>query len=446
MKLSKLAHLTQGQFQGDDHQIQAVNTDSRSLKPGDLFFALSGPNFDGHDYVAQAAEQGALAAVVSHPIDLDLPQIVVTDPLKALGQFAQHHRQQFSLPIVAITGSCGKTTTKAMIASILNQAGTTLASEGSYNNAIGVPLTLLKLNADHQYAVCECGTNNPGEIAHLTHLIQPTVAVITNAAAVHLEGLTDIAGVATEKGSIFQGLDAEGIAILNADDDFYSYWREHSLQNQKVLTFGLDTKADITAKDIQFNDASLSRFNLCTPVGNAAVQLKVIGRHNIANACAAAAAAIALQIPLNAIVSGLQNMQAVPKRMIKRPGYCQATIIDDSYNANPESLRAAIDVLAMSSGKKILVLGNMGELGENAEQLHREIAQYAREQEVTQLIAFGDIAASAANEFGTAAKHYMDRQQLIEDLKKQMDANTTVLIKGSKVNHMWEITEAVLAT
>ncbi|MGB6977543.1 MAG: UDP-N-acetylmuramoyl-tripeptide--D-alanyl-D-alanine ligase [Gammaproteobacteria bacterium] len=442
MKLSELARLVNGKLHGQDTTFTGVSTDTRTLEPHNLFIALQGPNFDGHHFVATAQQQQAAATLVAHPIDDSLPYVEVQDTRAAFGQLATAHRQQFTLPLIALTGSCGKTTIKTLIATILQQQGITLATEGTLNNDIGVPLTLLRLQPQHQYAVIEMGANHHGEIDYITHLAKPTVAMITNAAPVHLEGFGDLPGVAKAKGEIYRGLAADGIAIINADDTYADYWRTLT-KDKKILNFGLEKTAEITARDVQLDQEGRARFTLLTPQGSTLVKLQLLGKHQVMNALAAAAATYAVGIPLAAIQQGLEKTPPVGKRLCQYPGRSQITIMDDSYNANPAATRAALAVLAERPGEKIFVLGDMLELGNKAEQFHAEMGQEARKLGIKSLYAYGKLTQLAAQAFGEEGHYFADQQQLIAALQKVIKPGMTILVKGSKAMAMWRVVEAL---
>lgn len=443
MKLKQAAEILNGILHGIDNDFNFVSIDSRTLMAGDLFFAIQGEHYDGHDFVEAAAHAGAIAAVVSQLVDTNIPLLKVNDTHKALILLAEYHRNQMAIPIVAVTGSCGKTTTRSLLESIFKQCGTTLASEKSYNNNIGVPLTLLRLTPQCQFAVCELGANHAGEIAELTRLVKPDVAIITNAAPAHLEGFGSLQGVATAKGEIFQGLKPGGVAIINADDNYADYWRQLNKQN-KVITFGINKKADIKARDIHFDKNGQPLFTLISPVGEIKINLQIMGVHNVMNALAAAAASLALDIQLEMIKKGLESGTAVNKRLVEKKGYAGATIIDDSYNANPLSVSAAMDVLMNKSGLKILVLGDMRELGTQSEQFHQQIGKEAAVKKIDKLYCYGQQSKITALEFGPNAHHFQNKDELIQALKKELADNVTVLIKGSRSMRMELIVEALL--
>ncbi|MDX2457153.1 MAG: UDP-N-acetylmuramoyl-tripeptide--D-alanyl-D-alanine ligase, partial [Gammaproteobacteria bacterium] len=357
MQLSEAAQVLAGRYTGTDLAFQGVSTDTRQLVPGALFFALQGPNFDGHRFVEMAREQGAVAAAVARPCQSALPQIEVADTRLALGRLSAHWRQKFSLPVVAITGSNGKTTVRAMTAAVLSWCGRTLATQGNLNNDIGLPLTLARLSEDDQFAVLEMGANHPGEIDYLTGIAQPSIAVITNAGPAHLEGFGDLEGVARAKGEVFARLDAEGVAVINADDAFAPLWRELA-GHCRTVEFGLQDAA-VTA-DWQ-GDTTGSDMCLRTPAGSVELHLSLPGRHNVMNALAACAVSLSAGADLEAVRQGLESLSPVAGRFNVHSLPDSVTVIDDTYNANPESLQVALDVLALAAGDSWLVLGDMGE-------------------------------------------------------------------------------------
>lgn len=401
--------------------VAGVSIDSRSIEPGNLFIALRGPNHDGHQYIKMALEKGATAAVVDHKIDINIPQIVVTDTRIALGQLANRWRQRCATTIVAITGSNGKTTVKEMVTSILKQEGQTWSTPGNLNNDIGLPLTLLKLEKRDRFAVIEMGANHPVEIDYLTHITQPQVAVITNASEAHLAGFGTLADVVKSKGEIFNGLDTDGVAIINRDDAHAGKWLALNL-NRRVITFGLGSDADINSLP---------------------VALPLLGEHNRLNGCAAIAAVSALQIDDVAIAAGLGALKPVKGRLQLRRGINGATVIDDSYNANPSSLRAGLKVLAEFKGRRILALGDMGELGDAARQAHSEAGVSANEMDIDQLFATGSLSRYAAESFGEDGHFYHEQDALIDALRPLMQSDTTLLVKGSRSSHMERVVDAL---
>lgn len=449
MTLAEAALATQGAVHGADVRFNSVTTDSRKVSAGDLFVALRGEHFDGHEFVMQCFDSGAVAAMVDGQSAISTrrspkPLLEVPDTRRGLGDLAAHWRNRFTIPLAAVTGSNGKTTVKEMLASILRAASDTesvLATEGNLNNDIGLPLTLLKLRAGHRYAVAEMGMNHPGEIAYLTRIAKPTVALVNNAGAAHLQGLGSVEAVARAKGEIFSGLNTDGVAVINADDAFAPLWRELAVPH-KVLTFGLEQATDISA-DYVLNADGIE-FALRTPEGGASVRLSVPGLHNLRNALAASAAALAMHVPLETIVAGLQAFGGVKGRLQRKAGCCGSVLIDDTYNANPASMRAAIGVLAAMSGKRIFIMGDMGELGGDAAALHRAIGVEAKAAGVDALYAIGSLSAGAVAGFGAGATQCESVEGLAEAVRKQLGVGVTALVKGSRFMRMERVVEALM--
>ena len=450
MMLSQAAQATSGNLAGANDRFKAVATDSRKITPGDLFVALRGEHFDGYEFIAQAAQSGAAASLVNadsykaHPplATFQSPLLVVEDTRLALGQLAAYWRRQFAISLVAITGSNGKTTVKEMLASILREAAgsaeAVLATQGNLNNDIGMPLTLLQLNAAHRYGVIEMGMNHAGEIDYLTGIAAPDVALINNASGAHLEGLGSVEAVARAKGEIFSGLQHYGTAVMNADDVHVPIWRALAGAHP-LLEFGLDPHADVCGTWQPRNDGL--QLEVRTPQGNFTALLQVPGAHNARNALAATAAAIALSIPLEKIVVGLEKFGGVAGRLQRKNALHGAHLIDDTYNANPASVRAAISVLAQVSGKHILVLGDMGELGEDAATFHAQIGSEARRAGIEKLYGLGTLSGNAVREFGSGARHFEHIEELLPVLEKELDAKTTVLVKGSRFMKMERVVQ-----
>ncbi len=439
--LAGLAKQIGARFQGEDLPFSGVSTDSRTLQSGDLFVALRGPSFDGHTFAEQARKMGATALMTDHALEVPLPRIEVKDTRIGLGQLAAVWRSQFELPLVAVTGSNGKTTVKEMLAAILVQWGPIVATHGNLNNDIGVPLTLLRLRSEHRAAVIEMGANHAGEIAWLTGLALPTVAVINNAAAAHLDGFGSIAGVAKAKGEIYSGLGSSGTAVVNADDVYAGLWLTMN-RTRKVITFGLEQDADVSAE--WEGDTDGSRLVLKTPRGGIELNLPLSGQHNVMNALAATTAALALGVELAAIRTGLENVAPVPGRLESKRGISGIRIIDDSYNANPASLGAALKVLSMAPGGRCLVLGDMGELGGDAVQFHEQIGRMARREGIEQLYTIGELSRAAAEAFGSGGRHFESCEQLIAALQDGLKAETTILVKGSRTMRMERVVGALL--
>ena len=443
MQLSAAAQVLKATQYGNDVMFRGVSTDTRTLAKGNLFVALQGPNFDGHNYIEQAWRKGAAAAAVSHVAGDSIPQIRVEDTRLALGELATHWRRQFELPLVAVTGSNGKTTVKEMLAAILSRCGHTLVTRGNFNNDIGVPHTLFELGGEHAYAVLELGANHPGEIAYLTGLVQPTVALINNAGPAHLEGFGSVAGVARAKGELFASAGPGTTCVINADDAHAALWQTLAAP-RPLMTFGLEAGADVSAS--WKGDIDASDIQLRTPQGAASVRIALPGRHNVMNALAATAAALAVGIDLNSIVQGLGDARAVHGRWESKPGFHGARVIDDTYNANPASLQAALDLLAAADSKTWLVLGDMGELGAGSEQLHGDMGEAARRAGVQRLFTLGALAASAADTFGEGAAAFTSVDGLVDSLRTMLHGDVTVLVKGSRAMHMERVVDALRDT
>lgn len=442
--LSDVASALDGRLIGADVALDGVSSDTRNVAPGQLFVALKGERFDAHDFLAQAQEQGAAAALVSaaDKVPAGFPAVAVADTRLALGRLAAVWRARFDIPVLAVTGSNGKTTTKEMVAAILKaQFGdAVLATRGNFNNDIGLPLTLLGMNDGHQAAVIEMGMNHPGEIGYLARIGAPTVAVITNAQRAHLQGMGDLDEVAREKGTIFNGLKAGGVAVVNADDRYADFWTEQA-SGRTVLTFGIDRPADVRGIVSQYGLEM--ELHLVAPQGEVEFTLNTPGRHNARNAVAAAAACLAAGVPLSAVAKGLSAFAGVKGRLQRRAGINDAVILDDTYNANPDSVRAGIDVLASTVGRKLLVLGDMGEIGDASAQYHDEIGGYAKSQGIDLLFALGDASQLAARNFGEGGRHFRNPEDLLTALKPELAAATTVLVKGSRFMKMERIADAI---
>jgi UDP-N-acetylmuramoyl-tripeptide--D-alanyl-D-alanine ligase len=436
MNISQAAQALGAQFRGHDVEFTAVGTDSRTLKRGELFVALKGEHFDGHAFVAQAATAGAAAALVEHAdAEIALPQIVVEDTTRSLGRLGNFWRRRFSVPLVALTGSSGKTTVKEMLAAILRAASgedAVLATRGN--------LTLLELRRGHRYAVVEMGMNHAGEISYVTHLAEPEVALITNAGVAHLEHLGSTEAVARAKGEIFEGLKSNGVAVFSADDHFAPLWRTLA-GTKRQLEFGIETSAAVTAayKVRQLD----SEIVLRTPLGEAAVVVPAPGLHNVRNALAASAAASALAVPAATIAMGLARFRGIKGRLQRKQGMSGATVIDDTYNANPDSVRVAIDVLAQNPAPTILVLGDMGELGQRSADFHREVGAYARSQNISSLFALGEMSRYAVEAFGAAGHHADSLDSLLYIVNTCATPDATLLIKGSRFMKMERVVEAL---
>ncbi len=443
--LAEVARVTGGKLVGRDAPFLGVSSDSRTLEAGALFVALRGPNFDGGEFVAAAAARGAAGALVMRAAGTEPAQVVVPDTLAALQELASAWRQDFSIPVVAVAGSNGKTTTKEMIASILSRRGACLSTRGNLNNHIGVPLTLLRLEATHRSAVIEMGANRIGDVAGIVQWVRPTVAVVTNAGAEHLEGFGDLDGVARGEGEAFGTLGAQGVAVINADDAYAGFWRDLA-RASRMLTFGAGTPADFSAREVRQGierGQFVTRFELVSPQGTCEVCLHAGGSHNLLNALAAAATATAAGATLADVAAGLDEFRAVAGRLQLKAGLRNSWIIDDSYNANPSSVRAGLDVLRSVGGATWLVLGDMAELGEHAVQSHVQIGRYARECGVQRLFAIGPESSRAAEAFGQGAEWFPDAESLIRRLTAEVASGITLLIKGSRVNRLERVVQAL---
>jgi UDP-N-acetylmuramoyl-tripeptide--D-alanyl-D-alanine ligase len=451
MDTATAARAVAGRMIGANVRFARVTTDTRTLAPGDLFVALAGERFDGHDFVPAAFERGAVAALVAEPRAATLAGnlIAVPDSLAALGRLAAHWRAQFALPVVVVVGSNGKTTVKEMIASILRThfgEAAVLATRGNLNNAIGLPLTLLGLRAGHRVAAIELGMNHPGETAELAAIAQPTVAVVNNAQREHQEFMNSVADVAAEHAALVRALPADGVAVLNADDASVDVWRAAARERAgvSVVEFALDAAAAVRGRFDPAPEGGTLR--LATPAGAATVRLAVVGRHNAANALAAVAAALAVGVPLPAIVRGLEAFRPVSGRLAARRAAGGAAVIDDTYNANPDSVRAAIDVLRAAPGAKWLVLGDMGEVGGEGPAFHREVGAYARDAGIDRLLTAGTLAAASAEAFGPGAVHHASVEELAARVAAELGragAGVTVLVKGSRFMRMERVVAAL---
>lgn len=450
MRLSELAQATRGKLLGSDLDITGVSIDSRSIKAGDTFVALKGPNFDGHDYVASAEVRGARASVVQRELkESKLSQLVVSDTYDALTQMAMLARQKFSGRVVAITGSCGKTTVKGMLRSICNLAGGCVATQGNLNNLIGVPLSVLQLKNDVAFGVFEAGTSVPGEIAALATVIKAHVALVNNVMPVHVEGFGTLENIAREKTELFQALENNDFAVINLDDPAKEYFIERSSHARKVgfsknsySGSAAEFEALLHAEDLMINNFGEPAFKLCWSDETRVCKLNVIGEHNVGNALAAAACASALGIDKALIVEGLQKFKGDYRRMQIRRGLNGQCVIDDSYNANPGAVKAVIQYLKRFDDS-VLVLGNMGELGPEAALAHKEIGEYANASGVKALYATGVLAAEAVSGFGAGAVWCESQAELIEKLSADTGKNTVILVKGSRSAAMENIVEAL---
>lgn len=438
----------------NDQKITGVSTDSRTLEKGDLFVAIAGEHFDGHQFIKDAAAKGAVAALVSKKLDktleaiskdsaISLPLIYVEDPLHALGEMARCYRQQFNIPLAAITGSCGKTSVKEMLASVLTTAGPALATRGNLNTEIGVPLTLLRLNSNHQTAVIEMGARKQGDIRYLMNIAMPTVTLITNAGVAHLEVFGSERGIAEAKGEIYAHLHPNGTAIINVDEPHAPYWKG-LLKGQRLLTFGFDAKADISCTELE-QTAMGSVFKLRTPKGEGKIHLSSPGKHSISNALAVVAVSLAMEIPIEKIKQGLEVFQPVSGRLQTKLGKNGIRVIDDSYNANPASVKAALAVLSAYSNNTVFVMGDMLELGNETAKLHQMMGEEAKRLGIKAMLGTGPLTTHAIQAFGSQARHFSDKKSLIQALDEIVNTgDATILVKGSRGMKMEEVVQALI--
>ena len=439
----------QAQVIGDSVALSGVSIDTRSLKPGELYVAIAGERFNGHEFVDAAKQAGAAAIMVHEDVESELPQLKVGDTQSALGQLGKFWAKRFAVPTIAITGSNGKTTVKEIIASILGQIGPVLFTRGNLNNELGVPLTLLNMRKEHLYAVIEMGANHAGEIARLVALAEPDVAVVSNIGTAHLEGFGSVEGIAHAKSEIFAGLRSDGYGVINADDKFADVMRA-ACTHCRVLEFGRGAAADVIA----LPGAKL----VIESIGsNISPRFRLMGEHNVMNALAAVAAVQCLDVEAQYMVAGLEAMSPVPGRLEKKSGAEGAIIIDDSYNANPDSVRSAIKVLATYSGKRFLVLGDMGELGADTLAMHRSLGEFADTEGLDGLWTIGDLSVQAHEAFHDKAAlqnasasrsggHFDSHASLVEDVLCHLHNDVTVLVKGSRSASMEVVVNGLLPT
>jgi UDP-N-acetylmuramoyl-tripeptide--D-alanyl-D-alanine ligase len=442
--LGEFARACGGRLHGADRPYTGVSTDTRSLSAGELFVALRGPNFNGNEFVGAAEKAGAAGALVDTEQAGAISQIVVLDAQAALESASHRWRMTYRNPLIGVAGSNGKTTVKEMASAILSQAGTCLATRGNLNNHIGVPLTLFRLESQHHYAVVEMGANHPGELAALVKIARPTIGLITNAGAEHLEGFGSLEGAARAEGEMVAGLEPDATAIINADDEFADLWR--GMTRARISTFGLARGANFTASGVRTDigsDGFVTRYTLVSPIGSADIEMKLAGKHNVANSLCAAAAAAAAGVRLDHIVAGLGAVQAVKGRLQFKKTRHGAWLIDDSYNANPSSVHAGIEVLAQLEGRKWLVFGQMGELGDFADDAHTEIGVFARAHGVERLFAVGEHAALTVKSFGAGAQWFADSAELSKAVDAAVTPDVRLLIKGSRSNRLERVVEAL---
>lgn len=442
--LADIAQAVDGELIGDNITIDNINTDSRALQSGEMFLALKGPNFDGHRFLNQVIELGCGAVIVDHRCEVNIPQIIVSDTHKALGKIAAYVKDKVGPKTVAITGSSGKTTVKEMVAAILSRLGKVLATQGNFNNDIGVPLTLLRLEEQHDFAVVELGANHMGEIAYTSALVKPDVAIINNIAAAHLEGFGDLCGVARAKGEIFEGLNSDGMAIYNKDCKLANKW-QWRLTDKEVRLFSCYTAADCFCSDFVLDANGCASFKLNTYKGNAQIKLTVPGKHNVCNAVAAATIALEFGASLDDIRLGLAEMSPVQGRLNLHQLSENFKLIDDTYNANVESIKAATDLLASYSGRRILILGDMGELGTQARSYHQEVGEYAKQCKIDDLLTIGVLSQSTADAF--KGHHFSERTQLMRCLLSLLENEQqpiSILVKGSRSARMENVVKDII--
>ena len=449
LPLSLLAHWAGGELHGEDLLVDTLTNDTRSLMPGSLYVALRGERFDGHDFAYDAAMRNAAALLVDHPVEVDLPQVVVPDTQLALARIAGNLQLDRGGKAIAITGSNGKTSVKTLTLSILQRAGNSYSNPGNRNNEIGLPLAVIGAPDDADFSIYEMGAGKPGDIAYLTDIVTPDVALVNNIASAHLERMGSLLGIAQTKGAIYSALSVDGVAIINADDAFAEYFAG-LVVGRRLLRFGLESTADITARDI-VSTGEGSRFVLVTPQGNAAVDLPLPGRHNVLNALAAASIALACGVAMATIVEGLGASKPVAGRQAAHVLANGAVLIDDSYNANPGSLAAAIDTLAAAGGQAWLVLGDMRELGPEGEALHADAGRKARAAGIARLYTLGALSASAALAFGEGARSFETHKDLADALRLDLSQianpqDVRCLVKGSRGSAMDRIVTALLST
>jgi len=433
MRASAAAKCLNGTLLGRDIEFSGCSIDSRTVEQNNLFIALQGTRVDGHSFIHIARDRGACVAMVEKPMDSEaLPLILIKDSKQAMGKLAGHWRNNFDMPLLAVTGSNGKTTVKEMIRTIMGLKVTVLATRGNLNNEIGVPLTLFGMGNEHQCAVIEMGANHPGEIARLSKMARPTVAVITQCAPAHLQGFGSVDGVARAKAEIFSGLDSNGIAVINADDNYADFWKE-SAADFRQITFGIKNKADVFATDVCFDpETCTTGFLLQTLETTVPVRLPLAGKHNVVNALAAAACCMATGMAVSDIRDGLEQVASVSGRMQMKYSRQGIRVFDDTYNANPVSLKAGLEVMSCYSGRKWLVLGDMGELGETAIEFHRQAGEMARDYGMERLYALGELSKHAVDGFGNGARHFEDSDELIDCINRDVAGDITMLIKGSR--------------
>ncbi|CAG7856715.1 UDP-N-acetylmuramoyl-tripeptide--D-alanyl-D-alanine ligase [biofilm metagenome] len=444
--LSEIANVIQGIHVGADMAISSVSINTRTIQPGDLYVAIKGQQFDGNEFINNAESAGAIAAILHQGHPTTLPHLFVNDTRLALGQFAAAWRAKANAKVVGITGSNGKTTVKEMTAAILNFAGLVLFTQGNLNNDFGVPLTLLQLNENHQYAVIEMGANHIGEIAYTSAIAKADVVILNNAGAAHIEGFGSLDGIAKGKGEIIETLKPDGIAVLNKDDKYFEYWKSIAA-SRKIISFGFNESADVKALNIQtqiINNTFATSFDLLATGSIVQVNMKLAGQHNVKNALAATSAALALGIDLDKIKSGLESVKPVTGRLQPLVGRLGNIVIDDTYNANADSLKAGVDVLVNCHGQHWVVLGAFNELGTDSPKIHEDIGKLLSSKGVVRLLAIGPDAKNSVSSFGKGATFFESQDELINTLNQELTGAETILIKGSRTQHMENVAAALV--
>jgi len=443
MSLKSLAKKIAAVYHGEDRPLPKLSLDSRTIQPGELYVAIRGERLDGHRFVKEAIQKGASAIMVESPMGENVPEIVVPNTVEALGKMARVWREQFSLPLIAVTGSCGKTGTKEMIAAILSERGLTLCTKGNFNNHLGMPLTLLSLTDEHRFAVLELGASHPGEIRYLVELAKPTVGLITNIHASHLEGFGSLESISKEKSEIYRGLPSDGIAVVNVDEPFAKTWSSF-LETRHQITYGLNHPADISASHVAYTDSGV-RFEIHTPIGKEDCYVPLLGDHVVQNALAAAAASMAVGADLDSVVTGLARVIPVKGRMVPCVLEKGAALIDDTYNASALSVESAIRYLSKLPGKKIFVMSNMAEMGPDSELYHRKMGEWIRGSNIDQVFLTGrkEYLIPTLQVLGNRARFFETQQQLIEALQPCLGPEVTVLVKGCRSSKMEIIVQAL---
>ena len=446
LQLSEIAQAVSGRMAGDDVCVEGVSIDTRQLQAGNFYVAIKGHQFDGHDFVAQARIAGASAVLVEKAMDCDLPHIIVADTRVALAELAGFWRRKFAVKVIGVTGSNGKTTVKEMLATVLATAGETLFTRGNLNNDIGVPLTLLRLKPEHKFAVIEMGANHPGEIAYTSRYAQAEISVITNVGRAHIAGFGDLRGVAKTKGEIVESLAADGTAVLNADDEFFTYWQEVAAERQ-VLSFGLSPCAKFRAEQIvsELTDQGYqTRFDLHMPQEETvSCCLNLAGEHNVRNALAVVAVGKHLGISTKQITNALATLKPVTGRMQPLKGRKGNIVIDDTYNANPSSLKVALEALKPDADNWV-VLGAFGELGSDSEAVHGEMGHTLKQMSVKRLFATGELTKHTVTAFGAGAEFFETQEQLISALNQALIGTETLLVKGSRSQKMENVVASLV--